>query len=119
MDDQANPPFDYNMLQGQAAEIQLNNGIFQVTLQPNRNMANFSQASLDSFASACREINAKGIPIMLRYGHEMNGDWTSYGVRPVNYVRGFRRMAEAIRRVTNMTGKLIVYLYECSHGLGT
>jgi hypothetical protein len=31
------------------------------------------------------------------------GDWADYGVQPVTYVNGFRRMANAIRRHTNLT----------------
>ena len=33
----------------------------------------------------------------------MNGDWTSYGLKPVEYKASFRRVTEAIRKVTNLT----------------
>jgi hypothetical protein len=40
---------------------------------------------------------------MLRWGHEMNGDWTSYGLKPVDYIHSFQQLTKAIRRHTNLT----------------
>jgi beta-mannanase len=59
---------------------------------------------LEEIALKCLEINQRGVPMLLRYGHEMNGDWTTYGNKPIDYVSGFRRMTNMIRKHTNMTG---------------
>ncbi|KAJ3360987.1 hypothetical protein HDU91_004171 [Kappamyces sp. JEL0680] len=78
-------------------------GVYALTMQPTAAIATVSDATLKSLALACAAINAKGVPILLRYGHEMNGDWTSYGVHPVNYVKGFQRMSLVIKQYTNLT----------------
>lgn len=57
------PPFNAS-----GSEVQLLNGIYQLTLQPNSDVATISEKTLISIAKACQEINAKGVPIMLRYG---------------------------------------------------
>lgn len=36
----------------------------------------------------------------------MNGDWTFYGVQPIEFKLGFQRMATAIHAITNLTGTL-------------
>lgn len=92
------------MLAWQGSEVQKIGAIFEVTLQPTASMNNFSDATLILVAKALKSINEKGVPVLLRYGHEMNGDWTSYGVHPVQYVTGFQRMANTIKKYTNLTG---------------
>lgn len=51
-----------------------------------------------------RDINAKyGIPVFLRLAHEMNGNWVINGLRPVEFIAGFRKCASFIRAHTNLT----------------
>ena len=45
-----------------------------------------SDAILIDFADTLADINLKlGVPVLLRWGHEMNGDWTTYGGRPLAF----------------------------------
>jgi hypothetical protein len=98
--------FDFNMLAYHGNLAQLQGSILLLTLQPNRDVGEMPQSLLDRVSEALADINRKGVPVLLRYGHEMNGDWTSYGVRPVSFVRGFRAMTNSVRKYTNMTGIL-------------
>jgi beta-mannanase len=76
-------------------------------MEPSRSpteIATIPQDILDKVAQACKRINTHyGTPILFRYAHEMNGDWTNYGMQPTAYTIGFRRMAKAIHAVTNIT----------------
>lgn len=98
-----NPPLRWNNFQWHAEEIARMGSIFQLTLEPT-SLSAMPDSLLEEIALKCLEINSRGVPMFLRYGHEMNGDWTTYGNKPVDYVSGFRRMAEMIRKHTNMTG---------------
>lgn len=39
----------------------------------------------------------RGVPILVRYAHEMNGSWYPWGQQPDAYVDSFRRVADAVR----------------------
>ena len=103
LDPLANPEIRYGDFRWHAEEIARTRGLFALTIEPT-DMETPSDALLERIALFRKELNEMGVPIFLRYGHEMNGDWTSYGIKPVAYVNGFRRMATAMRKHTNMTG---------------
>ncbi|KAJ3219013.1 hypothetical protein HDU67_003003 [Dinochytrium kinnereticum] len=98
-------PFDFDSLRWHGYEVQKVRGIFELTLEPISDIAGIPDELYDQIAREIRDINTqKGVPVMLRYGHEMNGDWVlAYGYRPIAYKTSFRKMATAIRKYTNMT----------------
>lgn len=93
------------MLRWQGEEVRKIGAILGLTVQPDATIATLPQATLDQLAQECLDINKKGVPVLLRYGHEMNGPWTTYGLKPLDYVQGFQRMSRTIKRFTNLTGK--------------
>ncbi|KAH9271575.1 hypothetical protein BASA83_006183 [Batrachochytrium salamandrivorans] len=96
-------PFDYNLLTWHVWQVSLVGGIFELTIQPV-SIDTIPDTMLDQFAQSLRDLNAKyGVPILLRYGHEMNGDWTTYGYQPTAYTSGFVKVAKLVRKYTNMT----------------
>jgi hypothetical protein len=40
--------------------------------------------------------NRRGVPVVVRFGPEMNGHWYPWGKQPTEYVAAFRRLAEAV-----------------------
>lgn len=44
-------------------------------------------AYLQSFADSLRNYNG---PVVLRFGHEMNGNWYPWGNRPEDYIKAYR-----------------------------
>ncbi|KAJ3411205.1 hypothetical protein HDV05_002589 [Chytridiales sp. JEL 0842] len=105
IDESHNPPYDFNMLNWFGAEVQKVGGMLELTMAPTTvPMDNLSEATLEALAKQCRDINYnRGVPIFLRWGHEMNGDWTLYGYKPEEYKRSFRRITNIVRKYTNMT----------------
>lgn len=110
----ADPPIRWNDFIWHAQQVGDIGGIFALTIEPI-DIANVPQSLLEQVAQTCYQINKNGVPMFLRYGHEMNGDWTDYGVHPVDFVAGYRRMATTLRKYTNLTG--IVAL--TSFGMGS
>ncbi len=45
----------------------------------------------DFFRHWAQEARASGIPILLRFGYEFNGDWFPWGGRPAEFVAAWRR----------------------------
>jgi hypothetical protein len=80
----------------------------ELTLDPGEDIRNLGDAIFVDFAKYLAAMNSQyGVPIILRYGHEMNGYWRSlYGVKPVEYIATFRLLANALRVETNMTAML-------------
>jgi hypothetical protein len=52
-----------------------------------------------------RKINSYyGVPVFLRYGPEMNGNWMEhFGQRPSLYIPSFQKLASYVHRLTNLT----------------
>lgn len=107
VDSTKNPPFSTNLFEWHAQECQRTGAILAITMEPSRSpteIGSMPQSIIDLIADECLRVNTVyGTPIYLRYGHEMNGDWTNYGMQPTAFITGFRRMATAIRARTNMT----------------
>jgi hypothetical protein len=58
----------------------------------------------EEFAEYCAIINYKyGVPLMIRFGHEMNGNWNPYGQRPIQFKKSWIQLTAMIRKNTNMT----------------
>lgn len=110
LDTTAAVQFDFALLKWYGERAQQANAWLELTIEPTRDVPEIGQipqSLLDQIAQQLRIINTQyGTPVLLRFGHEMNGDWTAYGMAPTNYILGFRRMADSIRQVTNLTGIL-------------
>ncbi|KAI8912494.1 glycoside hydrolase superfamily [Gorgonomyces haynaldii] len=107
LDTTRNPPIDWAMFDWHGQEANRISATLQITVEPSRSPSEIStipDTILDQIAQQCLKINTKyGTPVFLRFGHEMNGDWTYYGMQPIEFKLGFQRMAIAVRKVTNMT----------------
>jgi hypothetical protein len=62
------------MINWHASEIRIVQAMMQLTVLP-MNIETMSQAVIDEFATFMAEVNSRfDVPILLRYGHEMNGN---------------------------------------------
>ncbi|KAJ3043257.1 hypothetical protein HK097_001783, partial [Rhizophlyctis rosea] len=75
--------------------------IMGITLMPSQGLLNVSMEAILMLGAKCKEINERGVPVMLRFAPEMNGNWYSWGQDPDQYVRVFRQIATIVH---NMTG---------------
>ncbi|KAI9310351.1 glycoside hydrolase superfamily [Obelidium mucronatum] len=96
--------FDNNTLNWFGSECGRTGSILELTLEPLAGIQGLTPAIYESVAVALADINRKyGVPVFLRYGHEMNGNWIAYGMQPLQFIDSFRAMTNAVRAHTNMT----------------
>jgi hypothetical protein len=53
-------------------------------------------AYIKSFAQAIKDYQN---PVMIRFGHEMNGDWYPWGQRPGEYIKAYRYLVSKFRQI--------------------
>ncbi|KAJ3155760.1 hypothetical protein HDU86_004229 [Geranomyces michiganensis] len=74
--------------------------IMGMTVMPYKGLGNVSVQAMLQLGEKCRQINAFGVPIMLRFAPEMNGNWYPWGQSPSEYVAVFRQLAQIVRNAT-------------------
>ena len=62
-------------------------GSLQIHMQPHNLDDVVDGSYIRTFA---KEAKASGIPIFLRFGGEMNGDWVPWGLQPKKYIEKFK-----------------------------
>lgn len=97
--------FQVDILNWQAQQVQKLGGMLEITLLPKELISKISNQMLYRFATQVRKINSYyGVPVFLRYGPEMNGNWMEhFGQRPSLYIPSFQKLASYVHRLTNLT----------------
>jgi hypothetical protein len=70
-----------------------------VTLEPRHGLAAVTTEVARDLAARLRGYNDRGAPVFVRFAHEMNGSWYSWGQQPRQYVAAFRRVAAAVHEL--------------------
>ncbi|KAJ3040458.1 hypothetical protein HDV00_010895 [Rhizophlyctis rosea] len=99
-----------------AQEAKKAGAMLEITLLPQDNrrdrpannplkVENIPDDLLYAFALQMRRVNSYyGVPVYLRYEHEMNGDWLSaFCQRPRQMIKSYRTLANYVHALTNMT----------------
>jgi hypothetical protein len=86
-------------LDGAASQVRDEGGILLLTLELPSGLASVTEDSAESLGQTLDRINASGVPVIVRFAHEMNGSWYAWGQQPRAYVTAFRRIADAIHRL--------------------
>jgi hypothetical protein len=69
-----------------------------VTLEPQGGLATVTPAAVDALGAYLAEWNSRGLRILVRFGHEMNGSWYPWGQQPGAYVEAFRLVAAGVHQ---------------------
>lgn len=77
-------------------QVRATGGALLLTLEPHGGLATMSDEVIAKLATDLRAINDQGTPVVVRFAHEMNGSWYSWGQQPIHYVEVFRKVAAAI-----------------------
>ena len=77
-----------------------------ITLEPNAGLDSVTLDSATDFADRLAEVTAEGMPVMVRFAHEMNGSWYAWGQQPEAYVSVFRMLAAEVHRRAPLTAML-------------
>lgn len=77
-----------------------------LTLEPWDGLRAVTRARARRLADRLAAYNRSGVPILVRFAHEMNGSWYPWSQRPQAYRAAFRRMSTAIHARTTDTAML-------------
>lgn len=77
-------------------QIRANGGTMLLTLEPKLGLASVTSEEADELASTLARFNNAGVPVIVRFAHEMNGSWYTWGQQPAAYVAAYQRMADAV-----------------------
>ncbi|MCU1515826.1 MAG: hypothetical protein JWQ75_547 [Pseudarthrobacter sp.] len=83
-------------LQKAVEQIRADGHIMILTLEPMNGLASVTPESAAALAKDLAEFNLQGVPVMVRFAHEMNGSWYPWGQQPAEYVAAFRTIAGAV-----------------------
>jgi hypothetical protein len=61
--------------------------ILELTVDPSDKLEQIPIKIYHDLAVSMRQCNVElGVPVLLRFGHEMNGGWMEYGNSPIEYI---------------------------------
>ncbi|KAJ3131480.1 hypothetical protein HK100_006309 [Physocladia obscura] len=97
--------FSASLLNWFGSECGRTGAMLELTIQPTAvPISLYQQVHFDTLSAALYQINSRyGVPILLRFGHEMNGPWNTWSFDPIGYPELFRNMTLSVRKHTNMT----------------
>ena len=87
---------DERNVDGAVAEVRDNGGLLLLTLEPYGGLDAVTDEVAQDLAVRLDGYNRTGVPIVVRFGAEMNGHWYPWGQQPTAYVSAFRRVAAAL-----------------------
>jgi hypothetical protein len=88
--------FDSINLESSINMVAKEGGMLMVTLQPQGGLDAVTATVAEEFALRVAGFNDRGVPILIRFAHEMNGSWYVWSQQPTAYIRAFRTLATAI-----------------------
>ena len=67
-----------------------------ITLEPWNGLASVTAEAAAALADLAAGYNARGVPVLIRFAHEMNGSWYPWSQQPSAYIKAFQVVADAI-----------------------
>ncbi|MEE9964913.1 MAG: glycoside hydrolase family 26 protein [Propionicimonas sp.] len=89
-----------------ASQVSESGGVLLLTLEPNDGLATVTDPVIDRLTTDLRTLNDRGIPVVLRFAHEMNGSWYAWSQQPIAYIATFRAVAAAVHHTAPGTAML-------------
>jgi hypothetical protein len=81
--------------------------MLMITLQPHEGLDTVTADAVEDLGSELAEYNSQGIPVFVRFAHEMNGSWYAWSQNPVDYVSAFRTVADEVHQ--RAPGSVVVW----------
>lgn len=73
-------------------------GMALLTLEPHGGLGAVTPAVAAELGDRLAGYNRRGVPVLVRFAHEMNGSWYPWSQQPAEYVHAFRTVADAVHR---------------------
>jgi hypothetical protein len=78
------------------AQIRADGQMMLLTLEPMGGLDVVTAGAAEALADDLAEFNADGVPVIVRFAHEMNGSWYPWSQQPARYITAFRTVAAAV-----------------------
>ncbi|KAL7748961.1 hypothetical protein RI367_005609 [Sorochytrium milnesiophthora] len=78
-------------------------GTLLLTLEPWGGLGTVTNQSIASIVAYLDKTNGRGVPVLLRFAHEMNSKWYPWGQRPLEYRQVYERLSHAVKQGTLTT----------------
>jgi hypothetical protein len=95
-------------------QVASQHGMALLTLEPFGGLDAVTAEAVADLAERLAVINSRGVPVLLRFAHEMNGSWYPWGQRPEEYVATFQALAAVVHERAPLTAML----WAPNHGSG-
>jgi hypothetical protein len=79
-----------------ANQIRADGHMMLLTLEPKHGLAAITPGVIAGLVQDLVSLNAEGVPVIVRFAHEMNGSWYPWSQQPVEYKSVFSQVAEAV-----------------------
>ena len=83
-------------LQRAVEQIRANGQMMLLTLEPMGGLSAVTPKAAQALAVDLAEFNNDGVPVLVRFAHEMNGSWYPWSQQPARYIEAFRTLAGAV-----------------------
>ena len=80
-------------LQRAVEQIRANGQMMLLTLEPMGGLSAVTPEAAQALAADLAEFNNDGVPVLVRFAHEMNGSWYPWSQQPARYIEAFRTLA--------------------------
>lgn len=86
-------------LDAAVASIRQQGAMLLLTLEPHAGLGSVTADAVEELGRRVAGYNAGGVPVFVRFAHEMNGSWYPWSQQPAAYVAAFRTVADAVHRL--------------------
>ncbi|MGO4186303.1 glycoside hydrolase family 26 protein [Pseudarthrobacter sp. TAF60_1] len=83
-------------LQQAVEQIRADGQMMLLTLEPMNGLGAVTSEAASALADDLAAYNRDGVPVIVRFAHEMNGSWYPWSQQPSAYVDAFTRVADAV-----------------------
>jgi hypothetical protein len=84
-------------------QIAAEHAMLDLTLKPTGGLDTVTEHSAVELATTLADWNRRGVDVLLRFAHEMNGSWYPWAQQPVEYIKAYRTVADAVHHVALKT----------------
>ncbi|KAJ3336618.1 hypothetical protein HDU93_002445 [Gonapodya sp. JEL0774] len=81
-------------------------GYLILSVEPTAGLSVVTAATAADLAEVCRRINVLGTRVIVRFAHEMNGGWYTWGGKPTLYAAAYRIVADAVHGIATRSAML-------------
>ncbi|MFK0003142.1 glycoside hydrolase family 26 protein [Paenarthrobacter sp. NPDC090522] len=87
---------DEDDLEQAVQQIRADGHMMLLTLEPAAGLSTVTEETANALAKDLDRFNKEGVPVIVRFAHEMNGSWYAWSQQPQKYIASFQTLATAV-----------------------